>query len=206
VEKTLWRKGVSMSKTYLFSILLAVSLLGFTSCAKTDAMWQVIVGNYRYEQGLYPQATTHYFNALQQEYEADVIQFNLGVLYHAQGEVEAALSKWALLDATSLPLLRAKAHYNQGVVYYQLGDYPKAIDQFRLSLALNAQDVSAKINLEIAQNTYYRLQNNDSSQLPESGGPLSEQSLRQLDYLKRRSTLFVPTDAQESTWFDPDDL
>ncbi|NIZ18719.1 tetratricopeptide repeat protein [Entomospira culicis] len=181
----------------LFGLLL-------TGCSQSQAMWQVMVGNYRYEQGRYTQATTNYFSALQQEYEIDVIQYNLGVLYHAQGEVEAAQSKWELVDATAPDLLRAKAHYNRGVVLYQLGEYKQAIAQFRKALLLNSQDRAAKINMEIAQNAQHRKENRDEN--ANEAPPLSQQNQRQLDYLKRRSTIFLNIETQDDTWIDPDDI
>lgn len=181
---------------------LLILILLFTSCTESYTMWQVIIGNYRYEQGRYLEATTSYFKALQLEYQQDIIYFNLGSLYHALGEADAAQEMWKNITPKSSLLLQSQSYYNRGVTYYQIGNYVQAIEFFKEALTLNSQDVNAKINLEIAQLALKRQeeqQNTPHTILPES-------SQRQLDYLKRRNTIFLGVETEDASWLNPDDI
>ncbi|NIZ46809.1 tetratricopeptide repeat protein [Entomospira nematocerorum] len=199
MDKNIWR-----TRRYIISLFFVIVYPIYTSsCSKPYAMWQVIIGNYRYEQGRYHEATMHYFETLSLEYQEEIVYFNLGSLYHALGEAEAAQEMWIQAQHHDSPIIQSQAHYNRGVVYYQLGEYASAIEHFRHALLLHSQDINAKINLELAQIALFRQNESNKSTAPTPQSPINQ---RQLDYLKRRNTIFLGVELQEPEWLDPDDI
>ncbi|NIZ40698.1 tetratricopeptide repeat protein [Entomospira entomophila] len=197
-------KNIWCTRRYIkLPLILTLLSLFATSCTEPYAMWQVILGNYRYEQGRYHEATMHYFETLSLDYQEEIVYFNLGSLYHALGEAEAAQEMWIQAQNHQSVIIQSQAHYNRGVVYYQLGEYAHAIEHFQYALLLHRQDMNAKINLELAQIALFR---QEEAKQPATRIPPSPVNQRQLDYLKRRNTLFLGVESQEPEWLDPDDI
>jgi Ca-activated chloride channel homolog len=91
---------------------------------------------YQAAQVLSPDAAEPYFNAAS-------AQAQLGKLQEAQGALKQALK-------TSDEGLTAKAYYNLGNVYYEMGLFDDAVQSYEQTLLLTPDDDDARYNLELA--------------------------------------------------------
>lgn len=175
-------------------ILLCSGLLLVSGCGAARSHFNVIQGNYAYNQGKYQSATVFYLRALEQETYADYISYNLGNVYLSLGETQAALSMWQrAIDSESIDILFG-IHFNRGILFYERGDYQASYLEFKNALKIVPSDVAAKKNLELA---YLKLQNkataaqsrgseNEGDQSPED--EKKADSLRVLEYVRRKES------------------
>ncbi|MEE8441375.1 MAG: tetratricopeptide repeat protein [Spirochaetia bacterium] len=187
-------------------ILLAVLVIG--ACGGYGSIIEVLRGNLAYGRGDYQTALVHYMVAVEDAPSDAWTRFNIGNVYYALGEHDAALEIWhdarrAVEDddeagVSELPLIYA-ASYNRGVLLYQQGQYAAAYDELRYALSVNSRSPAAKANLELALN---KLQAANSAAAnagttggvsakppdgPSDDGP-GEQTLRILEYVRRKET------------------
>lgn len=183
--------------------LLVLGVIFLTSCEGIIPSAYVLLGNYRYEQGRYQEAVLCYFKALERAKNPKPIYYNLGTAYYALGESESALRMWNDLDSDASNELRGMAAFNEGVVYYQLGRYNEAIQNFHRATKYLPENFEVKVNLELAINkrkeTY---ESKDNSQQKEPPATKEEQQMasRTLDYLRRRNLYFRGLSKGEDVW------
>lgn len=193
--------------SFIKKILLVFSLTILCSCDKLFPSAYVLLGNYRYEQGRYQEAVLYYFKALENAKNPKPIYYNLGTAYYALGESESALRMWNNLDSETSNELKGLAAFNEGVVYYQLGRYNEAIQNFHRATKYLPENFEVKVNLELAINkrkeTY---ENKDHSEQTENSASQDNQqsSARTLDYLRRRNLYFRGSSNGEDTWQQED--
>ena len=202
-----------LKQVALLSLGLCLAIL-VTGCGGSGAVLDVIRGNLSYSRGDYQNALVHYMVALEDKPSDSWTRFNIGNVYYALGEHEAALEMWH--DARSeaettndtgnweLSLIYATS-YNRGVLLFQQGSYEAAYDEFRYALTVNGRSTDAKANLEIALGKLQAAQAASAGQTAESGAgtagggssaPLDdqtgdgpgEQTLRILEYVRRKET------------------
>jgi tetratricopeptide (TPR) repeat protein len=141
-----------MERHYIIPIIFPVCilLLSFCSCGFNEPVFDVLDGNYRYLRGDYTGATISYIKALEKKRYQEWISYNLGNVYNALGETDVALEE--LLDATSgqESELLFRSHFNIASIYFELGNYEKAVFHFRHSLQAKQNSIDAKINLELS--------------------------------------------------------
>lgn len=178
---------------------MTVSILA-GSCSAGDPYLSVVEGNYAFGQGRYQGATVHYLQALSGKSHKRWISYDLGNVYHALGEAEAALDMWNKASTTTDDGLLYAISYNQGVQYYELGDYRKAYDAFRKSLEYDAASLNAKINLELSLR---KLQPSSEGSSPRAVAASTENSVseqdsrRILEYVRRKEAQqWVPGEQQ----------
>lgn len=88
--------------------------------------------------------------------DEDRISYNLGVLYFGRGEYSRAILHFEkVIDGSDFPELRAKAHYNVGIVFFKLylqfresSNLQLAIGRFQEALRENPYEEDARYNLE----------------------------------------------------------
>jgi tetratricopeptide (TPR) repeat protein len=183
----------------------AITVFSVTSCTNFGESTAVMRGNLEYGRGDYQSALVHYMVAQEASPEDSWIQFNVGNVYYALGELEAALETWQRArlaveaagerGSADLSLLFATS-YNRGVLLFQQGRYSSAYDEFRYALTVNARSTEAKVNLELA---LQRLQATEASGETAQAGVSTEagsgdttdpdeETLRILEYVRRKET------------------
>ncbi|MDR1626011.1 MAG: tetratricopeptide repeat protein [Spirochaetia bacterium] len=163
-------------------MLFIVCLSG---CEIRNVYLDVIQGQYHYGRGQYQEAIVSYMRALESGKHTPWVEYNLGNAYHSLGEVEAAAAIWDRAAETTDPRLQFHLAYNKGSLYYEMGKYREAYEEFKHALRLEPSAVDAKINLELSLR---KMNSGGGSQTPGTGGPppAGEDTGRILDYVKRR--------------------
>lgn len=181
--------------------VLLTALLALSGCGAGSPMLSVLRGNVAYARGDFQGALVHYLATEESLEDRGWLLFNIGNVYYAMGEQEAALAAWDdaratiistspdSLDGRQTTLVHA-ASYNRGVLFFQQGRFDIARDEFRYSLEVNSRSASAKHNLEL---TLERLESAEQATDPrETQGDGStdsandEQTIRILEYVRRK--------------------
>ena len=207
-----------MARHVLKSTILLLAVLVVSACGGYGSITEVLRGNLAYSRGDYQNALVHYMVAVEDAPSDAWTRFNIGNVYYALGEHEAALEVWhdarrAIEEdddagASELSLIYATS-YNRGVLLYQQGQYAAAYDELRYALSVNSRSSDAKANLELALS---KLQAADAAAAnaaaadgnegsPGATGGVSptppddpgddgpgEQTLRLLEYVRRKET------------------
>jgi tetratricopeptide (TPR) repeat protein len=179
----------------------ALLLLAFSGCSPGGPMVSVLRGNVAYSRGDFQTALVHYLATEEEAEDRGWLLFNVGNVYYAMGEQEAALAAWNDarttlgsttrddFDSRQTTLVHA-ASYNRGVLLFQQGRFSDARDEFRYALEVNSRSMSAKRNLEL---TLERLESAEKATEPREtrgdGAPEStddEQTIRILEYVRRK--------------------
>ncbi len=131
-------------------ILIGFMSLPFAASAQQSGK-HIKEGNDLYDQGRYDDAAAKYNEALQEDPNLDAGKYNLGNATYSGGDLEASLSKYAEVAASSDdPDIRARAFHNMGNVYMQQKQYDKSIDAYKQALKANPKDEDTKYNLSYA--------------------------------------------------------
>lgn len=174
--------------------LLAAIVLGgafsLSACSKAKVYFQVASGNWAFDRGDYQEANIDYLDARLTGLYSGYTAYDLGNVYHALGEGEAAAAEWAKAERSSDPALKEATLFNEGILAYELGHYRVAYEAFRRTLEIDSSDISAKINLELA---YDRMRTQEN---PPGGGPRPSETIgvvkdkgqvnRELDFIRDR--------------------
>ncbi|MFP4377497.1 MAG: tetratricopeptide repeat protein [Spirochaetales bacterium] len=189
-----------MARNVLVVSGLAI-LLSLTGCSQLQPAFRVMRGNVAYNRGDFQPALVHYLSTEEAEEDRGWLMFNIGNVYYAMGEQEAALRAWDEARGSLAgrqqrgfqnreTLLVHAASYNRGVLYYQRGQYRDALAEFRYALEVDNRSVAAKTNLEL---TLLRLESSEQAEQVErpsqSDGdstPADSSTLRILDYVRRK--------------------
>jgi tetratricopeptide (TPR) repeat protein len=105
-------------------------------------------GNQLYTEEKYDEASTKYRDALVDNPESSIINFNIGDTQYKIGNFEEALQHYQKSTGADDLLLQSKSYYNIGNTLYRLGKLPESIQAYEKALKLNPDDDEAKYNLE----------------------------------------------------------
>lgn len=176
-----------MEKHVLKKMVFFVFLVWIlTGCSKLGPYLQVAQGARAYANGDYQQANIAYIEASKSGMYEEWVAYDLGAVYFALGEVDAAESEWQIADDTLDEDLSYRVHFNLGVLLYERGSYAQAYEKFRNALEINPAGIAAKINLEL---TIQKMEVNDGNSTPpaspQSAGESSGEIDRIMNYLKK---------------------
>jgi tetratricopeptide (TPR) repeat protein len=189
-----------MARHVLRTAALAAALMLLLSCSNHGPVFSVLRGNLAYSRGDYQAALVHYMASGEPETNGWVA-FNMGNVYYALGEQEAALGAWAaarsLIDeessgqerSRSETLLIHAASYNRGVLLYELGRFREAYDEFVYALTVRSTSEAAKTNLELTLARIRSAEGADEETAAGEGdgsGEGDQQSIRILEYVRRK--------------------
>lgn len=172
---------------HLLGAVLALFL--FTGCQASHPALGVLRGNREFSQGHYQKAIILYMDALKTGQYEPWIQYNLGNVYTALGEGDAAMEMWKRAGETENKDLLFRLSFNRGHLYYLQGEYREAFRAFQEALRYNPASHEAKINLEL---TLVKLKAggssgaSDSSVSYENNQDLNKNHRRILEYVKRK--------------------
>ena len=130
----------------LLAPLAAAALALSASCSDASARLAVLDGNAAFARGERQDALARYLAAG----PGEVQSFDLGNVYAAMGETEAARSLLAPLRDASDPRVAFGAAYNLGLLELELGRHDAAVDSLRAALRARPSDLEAKRALELA--------------------------------------------------------
>ncbi len=170
------------------TVFLFLSLLPFLhSCSRVEPHFSVLKGNSAYRKGDYQEANIESLRVQENGEYGDYISFNLGVVYNALGESEAALDEWQRILVSRNGSLYFRTIFNLGTLYYRQGRYEDAYRSFRKAVELDPGSIPAKINLEYAiAKLQAKGKESDKRQGVMAGsGRLSEDVTRVLEYVQR---------------------
>ncbi len=133
-------------KGHLLSLLL---LLAVTACAPNTAE-RNNAGGALYDQGDYTSAVNAYQAAQVLSPNVPEPYFNAANALARIGNLQEAVSVLKQALKTSDESLTAKAYYNLGNVYYEMGRYDDAVLAYQQTLLVTPNDEDARYNLELA--------------------------------------------------------
>lgn len=144
-------------------IFIIFTLVAANMAVAQTADWRHLhQGNKSFLHKDYDQAEKHYLRAYNGNAKNARTLFNLGDVFLAKGNVEAALKKFAeAAELEANPIIKGMAHYNQGVIEQMAATQAqpqerqqhlrKAIDHYKQALRQNPRDDEARYNLALCQ-------------------------------------------------------
>ncbi len=180
-------------------VIIAAAAVVLLSGCGAEPHLRVIRGNYAYGQGRFQRATVDYLRAWENDEYRAQIAYNLGNVYYALGEVQAALGMWQRAQESGNADILFGVTFNKGVFYYERGRYQDAYTQFKRALEIDPGSVDAKVNLELALEKIRaseQVVRGDASETGSDGAP-SAQSVRILEYIRRK---------EGSRWFATEEV
>lgn len=170
--------------------IVLVAALALTGCEVSNPGVRVLLGNYAYGRGNYQQALVHYLIGAESAEQDEWFSYNIGNVYHALGENEAALQMWSVASRSSDLNLQFGTSFNRGVLFYETGRYEQAYDSFVHALTINSASRDAKVNLELA---LAKLRAEDTANQPQQApgiGPgeqgAGQETMRIIEYVRRK--------------------
>ena len=175
-----------MEKIILVSILI-FSLVLISSCNVSLEHFIVADGNYDYSKGEYQNAAMKYLSLPEDTPFPGYIEYNLGNVFYALGESEAAVEEWEKAAATEDAGLLFRVVFNQGVLFFESGLYDKSFHAFKAALELEPSNITVKINLEFVLQKLNGTQQNVRIQIDlTTEKPPGDEVTRILEYIKRK--------------------
>jgi tetratricopeptide (TPR) repeat protein len=160
---------------------------------------RVLAGNYAYGQGRFQGATVSYLRAWEENRYRAWVAYNLGNVYYALGEVQAALGMWQRAQESDEADILFGVAFNKGVFHYERGQYGEAYDQFKKALRIDPGSVDAKVNLELALEKIRageQVVRGEPTEGEQAESP-SAQTVRILEYVRRK---------EETRWFATEEV
>lgn len=128
-------------------VLAAVILLA--GCDVNPAE-RVNAGNELYLRGDYPAALLAFQAAQVAAPDLPEPYFNAASALALSGQLERAVEALQMVLELGDPALAAKAYYNLGNVYFEMGSFEEAVRAYQQALLLEPSDADARYNLELA--------------------------------------------------------
>ncbi|GAB4364404.1 MAG: tetratricopeptide repeat protein [Spirochaetales bacterium] len=177
------RKG--MKAFLLLSILF--ELLSLTACSEVYVGWFLLSGNRYYAQGKFQEAQLAYLKALEKGVYQEWVHYNLGNVYYALGERDAALQEWEKALSTGDPRLKFNVLFNRGVLALDNRNWEEAEKVFIQVLEMEPSNHPAKVNLEYATRER-EAESSQSTSFPASpkAEGLDEEGERLLQYIRQK--------------------
>ncbi|MFP4301525.1 MAG: tetratricopeptide repeat protein [Spirochaetaceae bacterium] len=178
-----------MAKSILRHLgLVTLLTLLLTGCVPVRGHLEVLRGNYYYSRGEYQESIVSYLTLLDEPESREYVSYNLGNVYQALGEGNAARRMWDQAEGSGDEDLLYRVSFNRGVFYYDRGEYQRAYDAFKEALRLNNGSVPAKINLELTLlqlSAEEQLTPQAGEQEAEGTGEIGSEALRVLEFVRR---------------------
>ena len=153
------------------SMLCIFIILTFTGCS--DSTGDILKGTFAFAKKQYSKAVSYFHSAQENAEKTGNSQklsytlYDLGTAYSLLGEDQAAMEKFAQIDAQAPLSVRYGAYYNAGVLAHKNEDYEHAVEYFKKALQTDSTRVDAKINLELSiQSIEVNVQHNQSQAVP----------------------------------------
>lgn len=130
-------------------ILLTITCLILSACG-VNAAERNNTANQLSEQGNYEEALKAYQAALVEEPDNALIYLNISEALARTGSTQASADALAQAVQVGDGAVDAAAYYNLGNLYFEQERYSEAVEAYKLSLLLNANQDDTRFNLELA--------------------------------------------------------
>ncbi len=160
--------------------LVFLAFFTLSGCSKLNPYVKVAQGGRAYANGDFQRANISYIEAGKAEEYEHWISYNLGTVYYALGETEAAESEWQVARGAQDEQLAYQVLFNYGVLLYERGAYTDAYEKFRNALEINPSGVEAKKNLEL---TMDRMEVSEGKRQQKTTSQLSEKTSGEIDLI-----------------------
>lgn len=134
-----------MRKMILFLILNVFFVI---SAFAQGGHKQVTAGNKLYAEEKYDEANNKYRDALVENPESSIINFNIGDVQYKKRHFEEAIKSYEKSTSSDEIKVQSGSYYNIGNTLYKMGKLPESISAYKKALELNPEDEDAKYNLE----------------------------------------------------------
>jgi tetratricopeptide (TPR) repeat protein len=134
-------------------LLCTLCLFGFSTYSGKAEPYTVLMrkGNRHYRNALYRDAIEFFQKGREKNRKSSVPSFNGGAaLYKLEDYTGSIQALNKALTRTDDDERTSQIHYNLGNNYFNLGEYAKAVEQYRTGLKINPYDLDLKYNLELA--------------------------------------------------------
>lgn len=186
---------------FALTLFLLLSSVVLSSCGKAEVYLHVLRGNYAYGRGDFQEATVMYLKASDTGQFRDIVAYNMGNVYQALGESEAALEQWEKARLTGNKELLPNVLYNEGILKYEMGEYEQSYLLFRQVLELDPLRDDARVNLEYALKKMSARNKVPKSIRPVPGEEKERENLeRVLQYVERKEQTLWGTGTSESEY------
>ena len=195
---------------YFLIIISIILFFSFCSCGFREPIIEVLDGNYRYLRGDFTGATISYIKALENGTMETWIHYNLGNVFNALGETEAAVEELNIASHAKNRELLFRSQFNLGNISFRLGKYKDAVEYYKKAVKAKSNNLDAKINLELAVKKMEKeeaLNQISNSEKPEKKQIVNtEKTENLLNYVKQkeaavwRSINHASSKEQEEDW------
>ncbi len=144
-------------RTIIFVLILNIFFT--VSTFAQNGHKQVTEGNKLYAEEKYDEANNKYRDALIENPESSIVNFNIGDVQYKKRNFEEAAKSYEKSTSSEDIIVQSKSYYNIGNTLYKMGKLPESILAYKKALELNPEDEDAKYNLE-----YVRAKLKDNSE------------------------------------------
>lgn len=146
-----------MKSKKIFPIFLIIFLIFLTvSNSKTQDKIHILIGNWRYKNGLYDSAIIKFLKVKEgavKKADRELLSaanYSLGLCYAKMEEKEAALAHFKAAAETDDKKIRFRSLFNAGILYYDALNYSKAAECFKQATISDNSKIESKVNFEIS--------------------------------------------------------
>ena len=117
-----------------------------------------------YRQGKFTEALEHFLSAKGLKTQAPQLKNNTAAALYELKKYQEALDEFSRIEPDKLGAAAAGLHYDLGNTYYRLGQFPKALENYKQSLRLAPDDLQAKKNFELTLKKIQEQQQQEQAQ------------------------------------------
>lgn len=134
-----------------FSFIVPFLLWAFSAQAQ-NANKLMREGLLAYKKGEYGAAMEKYNEAMKNDADRNLANYNMGAAYYKAGKPDSALMYWQSVATNEKDKnLQSKAWHNIGNSFAKQKQYDKAVEAYKRSLKLNPEDEDTRYNLAYSQ-------------------------------------------------------